>query len=67
MRWEDYETLQNGFSGTTPQVLRNDSDFWNYQAGVVFKPAGNGSVYLSTGTSSSPAGNTLGDGTENLG
>jgi catecholate siderophore receptor len=66
VRWDDYETLQNGFTGTTPQVLANDADFWNYQAGLVFKPAGNGSVYLSTGTSSSPAGNTLGDGTENL-
>ena len=66
VRWDDYATLQNGFSGATPQVLQNDADFWNYQAGVVFKPAGNGSAYLSTGTSSSPAGNTLGDGTENL-
>jgi catecholate siderophore receptor len=66
VRWDDYDTLQNGFNGTTPQVLRNVADFWNYQAGVVFKPASNGSLYLSTGTSSSPAGNTLGDGTENL-
>ena len=25
VRWDDYGTLQNGFSGTTPQVLENDS------------------------------------------
>jgi len=66
VRWDDYDTLQKGFSGTRPQMLQNASDFWNYQAGVVFKPAGNGSVYLSIGTSSSPVGNTLGDGTENI-
>ena len=66
VRWDDYDTLQNGFTGTTPQVLSNEADFWNYQVGAVFKPASNGSVYLSTGTSSSPVGNSLGDGTENI-
>ena len=66
VRWDDYDTVQRGFASGVPQVLRNQSDFWNYQAGVVLKPAMNGSVYLSTGTSSSPSGNTLGDGTENL-
>ncbi len=66
IRWDDYETVQNGFASGLPQVLANEADFWNYQTGLVFKPAANGSVYLSTGTSSSPSGNTLGDGTENL-
>jgi len=33
---------------------------WNYQAGVVYKPAPNGSVYLSYGTSSNPAGENFG-------
>ncbi|HET8699050.1 MAG TPA: TonB-dependent receptor, partial [Gammaproteobacteria bacterium] len=66
VRYDDYATVQDGFSGGVPQHLQNQSDFWNYQAGVVFKPKANASVYLSTGTSSSPPGNTLGDGTENL-
>lgn len=66
VRYDDYKTVQDGFSGTTPQRLANESDFWNYQAGVVLKPKANGSIYLSTGTSSSPVGNTLGDGTENI-
>jgi catecholate siderophore receptor len=66
LRYDDYATVQDGFSGTTPQRLANQSDFWNYQAGVVFKPKVNASVYLSAGTSSSPVGNTLGDGTENI-
>jgi catecholate siderophore receptor len=66
LRWDDYDTTQHGFASGAPQVLRNRADFWNYQAGLVFKPTARGSVYLSTGTSSTPSGNTLGDGTENL-
>ena len=66
VRYDNYDTVQNGFASNVPQRLHNQSDFWNYQAGVVLKPMANGSVYLSTGTSSSPSGNTLGDGTENL-
>jgi catecholate siderophore receptor len=40
---------------------RKDS-FWNYQLGLVYKPTQNGSVYLSFGTSSNPAGENLGQG-----
>jgi catecholate siderophore receptor len=64
VRYDDYDARQVSLgSGDT---LENRTDFWNHQAGVVFKPAAHGSVYFSTGTSSSPSGNTLGDGTENL-
>ncbi|MEO8464388.1 MAG: TonB-dependent receptor [Gammaproteobacteria bacterium] len=66
LRWDDYDTEQNGFVANVPQVLRNKADFWNYTAGLVLKPTVHSNVYLSTGTSSSPSGNTLGDGTENL-
>ena len=66
LRWDDYDTEQHGFASNVPQVLSNKADFWNYTAGLVFKPTTHGNVYLSTGTSSSPSGNTLGDGTENL-
>ena len=66
LRFDDYETTQDSFSQGVPVHLSNATDFWNHQAGLVFKPAANGSIYLSTGTSSSPSGNTLGDGTENL-
>lgn len=67
LRHDDYETRQLSGSIATPTLLENEADFWNYQLGVVYKPAPKGSVYLSTGTSSNPSGNTLGDGTENLG
>ncbi|ODU74515.1 MAG: TonB-dependent receptor [Rhodanobacter sp. 68-29] len=46
--------------------LSNDSNFWNYQAGLVWKPAKNGSVYLSWGTSSTPPGVDAGDGADGI-
>ncbi|HEX5788336.1 MAG TPA: TonB-dependent receptor [Woeseiaceae bacterium] len=66
LRYDDYSTRQLSGEIAAPEENRNDSDFLNYQAGVVYKPRPNGSVYLSAGTSSNPSGNTLGDGTENI-
>jgi len=45
---------------------RVDSTFWSYQAGLVFKPATNGSIYLSYATSATPPGNDGGDGLDGL-
>lgn len=45
------------------EFKRNDT-LLNYQLGVVYKPATNGSIYASIGTSSTPAGNSLGQGSE---
>jgi catecholate siderophore receptor len=67
LRYDDYSTEQVSGAPGAPTRVTNDSDFWNHQLGVVYKPAENGSVYFSTGTSSNPSGNTLGDGTENIG
>lgn len=49
------------FKVANATTSREDS-FWNYQLGLVYKPAENGSVYLSFGTSSNPAGENLGQG-----
>jgi catecholate siderophore receptor len=43
-------------------TLNRKDNFWNYQLGLVYKPAHNGSVYMSYGTSSNPAGENLGQG-----
>lgn len=67
LRYDDYSTSQLSGAIVAPDENNNDDSFLNYQAGIVFKPLSNGSVYLSLGTSSNPSGNTLGDGTENLG
>lgn len=62
MRHDDFEIEQATQAG---RIEQQDA-FWNYQFGVVYKPLHSGSIYLSAATSSSPAGSTLGDGTENL-
>ncbi len=67
LRWDDYQTTLTTPSATVaPTVLSNDNDFINYQAGVVFKPVENGSIYLSYGTSSTPPGMDGGDGADGL-
>ena len=67
LRYDDYSTeLTTPVAGAAPTRVRNDNDFLNYQAGVVFKPAANGSIYLSYGTSSTPPGMDGGDGSDGL-
>ncbi|ENO85229.1 TonB-dependent receptor [Thauera linaloolentis] len=43
------------------RISRTDS-FSNYQLGLVYKPAANGAIYLSYGTSTNPSGENLGQG-----
>jgi len=68
---ETYST--NGFAqGATsgaafvPTYLRSDTSFGSYQAGIVYKPLDNGSVYLNYATAANPSGITAGDGADNL-
>ncbi len=46
--------------------LKRSDTLYNYQLGLVYKPATNGSIYASLGTSSRPGGSTLGNGNEDL-
>ncbi|MEC5162448.1 MULTISPECIES: TonB-dependent receptor [unclassified Janthinobacterium] len=70
VRWDGYRsalTVPYSVVGTTTtQAGRADvhSNFASYQAGLVYKPAANSSVYLSYGTSSTPVGNDGGDGND---
>jgi catecholate siderophore receptor len=66
LRYDDYETRQISGAIDSPTLLENDASFVNHQIGLVYKPTVNASLYVSSGTSSNPSGNTLGDGTENL-
>lgn len=67
LRYDDFSTeLLTPVAGKAPVRVRNDNDFVNYQAGVVYKPAANGSIYLSYGTSSTPPGMDGGDGSDGL-
>ncbi len=67
LRYDDFSTeMVTPVAGQAPTVFKHDSDFLNYQAGVVFKPTANGSIYLSYGTSSTPPGMDGGDGSDGL-
>ena len=67
LRWDDYDTEQvTPVAGKAPTVLGNSDGFLNYQAGVVFKPTANGSIYLSYGTSSTPPGMDSGEGNDSI-
>lgn len=70
-RWDRFETAQRPYTtdGSAPNAanfLSNSWTFWSYQAGVVYKPAANGSIYLNLSSSANPSGVTGGDGTDNL-
>ncbi|PJK11319.1 TonB-dependent siderophore receptor [Lysobacteraceae bacterium NML08-0793] len=49
------------FEVSNASASRKDS-FWNYQAGLVYKPLANASIYFNYSTSSNPAGENLGQG-----
>ena len=74
LRWDDYSAEQTMIAGRynstysegTVVNLKNDSDFVNYQAGLVYKPVENGSIYASYATSSNPVGVDGGDGSEGI-
>ncbi|WP_260929324.1 TonB-dependent receptor [Novosphingobium sp. 9] len=44
--------------------VNTKNDLWTYQAGVLIKPASNGSIYFSTAKSAIPPGSFIGQGSE---
>lgn len=68
-RYDRYETrVTPGLAATVttggrPTFRRND-DLWTYNVGLVFKPAENGSLYISTATAATPPGSFIANGTE---
>jgi TonB-dependent siderophore receptor len=67
-RYDHFETKSTAVTTATNATVRvsNNSSFWNWQAGLVFKPAPNGSFYASWGTSSNPPGVDAGDGADGI-
>jgi outer membrane receptor for monomeric catechols len=71
VRWDDYRSTLDvptyTLSGvTTAAVQRRESQLHKLQAGLVYKPSANSSIYGSYGTSSTPPGNDAGDGLDGL-
>lgn len=63
LRWDSYNSKSK--VPTEPALNANSKgDFLSYQLGMVYKPSDNGSVYLSTGTSTTPAALGSGDSDE---
>jgi catecholate siderophore receptor len=64
LRFDSYSTRADLIpTSTAPAaVLKNDSNLWNYQAGVIYKPVADMSLYASYGTSASPSGAANGEG-----
>ena len=68
LRYDHYDTQSSGFAagrGATPGGTfdrQKTTQLWNYQLGVVYKPAPNGSIYAAMSTSSNPSGETSGNG-----
>ena len=57
LRWDDYKVRLDSLATTGVTTLtRNDSDFVNWNAGLVWKPAPAATLYLSAATSSNPSG-----------
>lgn len=72
LRWDDFRSRLYTAPNTavTPATAAVNaevkSSFTNYQAGLVYKPAANSSIYASYGTSATPAGNDGGEGVDGL-
>ncbi|WP_256077883.1 TonB-dependent siderophore receptor [Massilia sp. YIM B04103] len=72
LRWDSFRSTLNvpaytlNGVNTAAQYAKVDKNFTNYQAGLVYKPSANSSVYVSYGTSSTPPGNDGGDGLDAL-
>jgi len=71
LRYDSYDTHASPYSTVGAALasntfLRSKNDYLNYQAGVVYKPASNGSVYLNYATASNQPGISVGDGADSL-
>ena len=67
LRYDAFSTTANTNAATGRTKASNDSHFFNWQTGLVWKPLDNGSVYLSYATSATPPGGIVGEGVEGNG
>jgi catecholate siderophore receptor len=63
LRYDSYKATTTTTS--TGAVVQNDSSFWNANFGLVYELTDNGRIYGSIGSSSNPAGEGNGIGTNN--
>lgn len=67
-RYDRYETeVSPGLAATATTArdwISRKDDLWNYQAGLIFKPTADSSIYISTSSSATPPGSYLAQGAE---
>lgn len=67
-RYDHYETsVSPGIAATATgnrTFYDRTDDLWTYQAGIVFKPTANSSIYASTSTAATPPGSFIANGSE---
>lgn len=61
-RFDAFQTTAKNHGVTPTTKFEDNSTFWNWQGGVVYKPAPNGSIYASYATSATPPGSMLDNG-----
>jgi catecholate siderophore receptor len=68
VRWDDFQSTLDTLPTATTVAAHAvvDTSFVSTQAGIVYKPAKNGSIYLSYASSATPPGNDGGDGLDAL-
>lgn len=74
VRHDNFRTHASGYSNGNSRThqpagdfdLRNNTQFWSYQTGLVFNPLPNGSVYVAWSTSTNPVGETSGSGSQDI-
>ncbi|MBF7683280.1 TonB-dependent siderophore receptor [Acinetobacter sp. B5B] len=74
LRWDKFNTdvkynyalKLRGTQYSAGQRYRSDTDFFSYQAGLIYKPTENGSIYTSFATSANPVGVDQGDGSDSI-
>ncbi|KIU49732.1 ligand-gated channel protein [Pseudomonas putida] len=54
-----YDAFETKADSSTTGKASNNSNFWSWQAGLVWKPAENGSIYASFATSATPPGGVV--------
>lgn len=72
VRWDKFDSdiKYNKDSGTAIKAgdkFSSSHDFFNYQAGITYKPTENSAIYASFATAANPVGVDGGDGSEGLG
>ena len=66
VRWEQFDVSAKGTSRGVPYEAENKTSNWSYQAGVIFKPVENASIYASFADSATPPGSDVGEGSQSI-